>query len=408
MNEIEIRTPGDDEFERFGHAIAAAFGEELHAAEVEHARRVVDPTRDLAAYDGEVMVGTAGSYAMRLRVPGGELTAAGVTAVGVAPTHRRRGIMTSLMRRQLDDAVERKEPVAILWASEATIYQRFGFGLATVNVRIDAGRDRATFRVSAEPRGTMRLVSKDEAAELFPLVYDRMQAVRPGFLGRSREWWESHVLPDLEHWRGGAGPQHRALLEIDGTPEGYVLYRIEHAWAHGYPEGTLHVQEIVGTSPIAVRELWRFIFGMDLVARIRTRSLAADDPVFLLVTEPSRLHFRLGDGIWLRLLDVAAALEARSYAAQGSVTFELRDEFCEWNAGCWRLDTTAGTPSVERVGSYPDIRLTAADLAATFLGGFSFAELERAGRLEELADGAVERADRQFRVDRAPWCPGMF
>jgi predicted acetyltransferase len=408
MSEIEIRTPGPDEFEAFGHAIAAAFVEELHADEEELARRVVDPTRDLGAYDGDAMVGTAGSYAMRLRVPGGEVAAAGVTAVGVAPTHRRRGIMTQLMRRQLDDTRDRGEPVAILWASEAGIYQRFGYGLATVNARIDAERDRSTFHQLAEPRGTMRLVSKEEAAEVFPRVYDRAQAVRPGFVGRTHEWWASHVLPDLEHWRGRAGPQHRVLLEVDGSPEGYALYRLEHAWAHGYPEGTLHVQEAVGASPLAARELWRFLLGMDLVACIKTRSLAPDDPVFLLVAEPSRLRFRLGDGIWLRLVDVAAALEARSYAARGSVTLELRDDFCDWNAGRWRLDVGSGTPAVDRVESYPDLRLTTADLAAVYLGAFSFSNLEQAGRVEELSDGAIARADALFHTDRAPWSPGMF
>ncbi len=405
---IEVRTPGEDEFERFGHAIAAAFGEELHADEVELARRVVDPTRDLAAYDGDAMVGTTGSYAMRLRVPGGEVAAAGVTAVGVAPTHRRRGIMTELMRRQLDDARARNEPVAILWASEGGIYQRFGYGLATVNARINAGRDRATFREQTEQRGRMRLVTIEEAAELLPPIYNRVQACTPGFIARSREWWEAHILPDLEHWRRGSGPMFRAVLELDGTDEGYALYRLEHAWSEGYPEGTLHVQEVIGTSPVAIRELWQFLLGMDLVANVRTRSLAADDPIFLLVEEPARLRFRLGDGIWLRLVDVAGALEARSYAAPGSLTFELRDEFCDWNDGRWRLETASGTPSVTRVDSYPELRLSAADLAAVYLGGFSFGELERAGRIEELADGAVGRADAQFRVDRAPWCAGMF
>jgi predicted acetyltransferase len=408
LSDIEIRVPGEEDWVAFGEAVATAFSEELRKEELELAKRVVDPTRDLAAYDGDAIVGTAGSYALTLRIPGGEVPAAGVSAVGVAPTHRRRGIMSSLLRRLHDDAHERREPIAALWAAEAAIYGRFGYGLATVNARIDADRDRTMGGLQGEATGTVRLVSKEDALDVLPPVYDRVRVSTPGFIVRDRTWWEVQLLADLEHWRNGSGPQFRAVLERDGRPEGYALYRLEHAWPEGFPGGTLHVQELMATDASAWRETWGFVFGIDLVARVKARSLATDDPLFLLAPEQARLRFRLGDGLWIRILDVARALEARTYAARESITFELEDEHCPWNAGRWRLDAESGTPAVERVGSRAELRLPAAQLAAVYLGGFTFARLERAGLVEELADGAIARADALFRTDRAPWCPETF
>ena len=408
MSKIEIRTPGEDEFTRFGEAVSTAFSEQLRDDELELARKIVDPSRDLAAYEAGVIVGTASSYSLSLKVPGGDVKAAGVSAVGVAPTHRRRGIMSSLMRRLHDEAHGRGEPVAVLWAAEAPIYGRFGYGLGTINGRIDADRDRTMAGLQGDTSGSVRLVSKEEALDVLPSVYDRVRASTPGFIARDRIWWEVQRLADLEHWRNGSGPQFRAVLEREGRPEGYALYRLEHSWPEGFPGGTLHIQELLAADAAGWRDVWRFVFGIDLVARVKARSVAADDPIFLLAPEQARLRFRLGDGLWVRILDVATALEARSYAAQGSLTFELVDGFCSWNAGRWRLDAESGTPAVARVDSRPDISLSATELGAVYLGGFTFAQLERAGRVEEVSDGAVARADALFRTDRAPWCPDTF
>ena len=309
MSEIEIRTPGEDEFTRFGEAVSTAFSEQLRDEELELARKIVDPSRDLAAYEAGVIVGTASSYSLSLKVPGGDVKAAGVSAVGVAPTHRRRGIMSSLMRRLHDEAHGRGEPVAVLWAAEAPIYGRFGYGLGTINGRIDADRDRTMAGLQGDTSGSVRLVSKEEALDVLPSVYDRVRASTPGFIARDRIWWEVQRLADLEHWRNGSGPQFRAVLEREGRPEGYALYRLEHSWPEGFPGGTLHIQELLAADAAGWRDVWRFVFGIDLVARVKARSVAADDPIFLLAPEQARLRFRLGDGLWVRILDVPTALE---------------------------------------------------------------------------------------------------
>jgi predicted acetyltransferase len=405
---IEIRSPTEDELPRFVQAVMTAFLETANEHDEKMFTSQLDPEHQYWALDGDVPVGTAGTYDIRMRVPGGELPVAGVTLVGVHPSHRRRGILTQMMRRQLDDAHERGEPIAVLWASEASIYGRFGYGVASASAGIEAERDRMVFRPPDEASGRARLISEDEAARVIPPIYERIQQERPGMVRRSESWFTSRRLADPEHWRGGGGPLYRAVWEDDSlTPQAYALYRYKGEWDGGLPSGTLQIREALGTTPEATREIWRFLFGVDLVTTVSTWLLPPDHPLFLSVTEPRRLHFRVGDGIWVRLLDIPAAFGGRSYAAEGSVGFDVRDPFCNWNDGTWTLRAEGGAGTVER-GGKADLRLDVSDLGSTFLGGWTFAELERAGRVEELAPGAVERADALFRTGLKPWCPEIF
>ncbi len=406
--QITIRTPAEDELKRFLETTETAFGEALHEDDAKRWGALLDLERQFWALDGDLPVGTAGTYTLRLTVPGGELPTAGVTMVGVHPSHRRRGIMTDLMRRQLDDAHERGEPLAALWASEAPIYGRFGYGIATLATRIDADRDRIVFRRPDEPAGRTRLVDLEAAAEILPPIYDRVRRESAGTIDRSELWWKNLKLADPEHWRHGAGPLFCAVLEVDGEPEGYALYRVRGSWEEGMPGGKLEVREALGTTPLAMREIWRFLFGIDLVQRVRSWLLTPDHPLFLSVTEPRRLRIGIGDGLWLRLVDVEAALTARSYSADGSVVLDVHDSFCNWNEGVWGLTVSSGSAHVDRDGGEPELRLDVGDLASVYLGGFSFEGLRRAGRVDELADGAVERADLLFRTAVTPWCAEIF
>jgi len=353
------------------------------------------------------MVGTTAAFSFRLTVPGGETPAAGVTMVGVLPSHRRRGILTALMRLQLDDVRARGEPLAFLSTSEGGIYGRFGFGVATRNGRISIERDRAALGVAPPVDASARLVSHEDALELIAPIYERARAARPGLYARSRAWWEARTLADPPDEQEGGGPLVRAVVEVGGRPEGYALYRVHPATVDNAPAGELRIREVLSTSVPATQALWRLLFGVDLVSRVSAWSLPADDPVFLLVLEPARLRFTLADGHWLRLVDVPAALASRSYACDGSLALELSDPFCPWNEGRWRLES--GSPArVTRTDRPAELRLGTADLAAAYLGGFRFAELARAGRVEELASGALARADALFATDRAPWCPEIF
>ena len=404
---VEIRTPAPDEVRRFFEAGATAFSDEMRPEDAERDERVLERERMFAAYDGDTMVGTAADIALTLAVPGGELTAAGVTLVGVLPTHRRRGILNQLMRAELDAIAAKDEPLAILWASEGAIYGRYGYGIATLGVDMKAERDRMRFRGDPPPVGSVRLIDEEEAARVLPPLYERVRRETPGMFARTEAWWRNYRLPDPEHHRGGAGPRYFAVLQIDGHDEGYARYRVKEDWEAGVPASTLRVTEAIAASPVAERELWRYLFGVDLVRTVAAWHLAADNPLFLLVTEPRRLRLQLGDGLWLRIVHVESALAKRSYAADGAVTFELADSFLPANAGVWRLDASGGEGRVE-AGGEPELRLDVGDLGSAYLGGFTFAELARAGRVEELAEGAVERADALFRTTRAPWCPEVF
>ncbi len=402
LDEITLRPPAVDELKEFMQLCEAAFGWEFKEDDLPRYERTVEPERFLFAQDGDAKVGTAGAFSFRLSVPGGEVPAAGVTVVGVLPSHRRRGLLTRMMRHQLDDIRERGEPVAILWATEAPIYGRFGYGLASTSVRIETERDRARFRGDPEPVGRTRIVTLAQALELLPEVYERIRPSTPGMVTRSRAWWEAFSLADPEHERDGAGPLFCAVLELDGQIEAYALYRLKLDWEDGISKSKLTTREVVASSPVATREIWRFLFGVDLVDRILSYNQPADTPLLLMLADPRRLRATTGDALWLRLVDVEAALSARSYAAEGSVTFDLADELCPWNEGIWRLDAGERGAALTKTTSPPELRLETADLASTYLGGFSFAELAAAGRVEELADGVLERADRLFRTPRQP------
>jgi predicted acetyltransferase len=405
---IEIRTPQPDEVRRFLDTGATAFAEELRAEDAERDERVLERERMFAAFDGDTMVGTAADFALTLTVPGGELPAAGVTLVGVLPTHRRRGILSQLMRAEHDAIAARGEPLAILWASEDPIYGRYGYGMATLRASVEAERDRMRFRGDPPAVGRVRLVDEEDAARVLPPIYERVRRRTPGMFARSDAWWRNYRLPDPEHHRHGAGPRYFAVLELAGVDEGYARYRIKDDWKDGAPASSLRVIEAIAASPLGERELWRYLFGVDLVRKIEAWHVPLDHPLLLLVTEPRRLRLRAGDGLWLRVVDVERALAGRSYAADAGVAFELTDAFLPSNAGAWRLEASGGDPRVTRIDSEAELRLDVADLGAAYLGGFTFTQLARAGRVEELAEGAVERADALFRTPRAPWCPEIF
>jgi predicted acetyltransferase len=398
---VEIqKTTDEEEMLAALRTVVAAFGEELEERDAERAQKTMPVDRALLAVENGVFVGAAASFPFSITIPGGELACAGVTWVGVLPTHRRQGVARALMRHQLDDLRGRGEPLAALWASESQVYGRFGYGMAAPVYEMDALKATFAFRDDPGPVGTVRLVTRDEAAELFPPVYERVRATRAGMLSRSPVWWyESrlHVAPGPS----GTGPRFFAVLEIDGVPEGYAIYRIRGEWDGPFPKGSVTVVEALGTSFPATREVWRFLFGVDLTERVEMPFVDPAGDLLHAVADPRRLRLRLNDGLWLRLVDVGAALRARSWASDDSLVLEVTDAFCPWNDGRWRNDG-------ERVDADPDLALSVADLASLYLGGVDAHGLARAGRLEERTPGAVGRAATLFRTPLPPYCPEVF
>ena len=405
--EIDVRA-FDTDPRAFYDAAELAFSETPRDDDFESWQRLFEPDRAIGAYDGDRIVGTAGAFGYQLTVPGGVLPAAGVTIVGVQPTHRRQGILRRMMRLQLDGIHERGEPLAILWASEGSIYQRFGYGLATVAAKVKVERDRSAFRTTHIPAGTIRFVDADEAARLFPPVYAAVQPDRPGFFDRSETYWRDAFLRDPEHWREGATAAYHIVHETAGVTDGYARYRVRERWDDEGPQSTIRVVEKLATNPAADLDLWRFLLDIDLMKNLEWWNLAPDDPILLSVLEPRRIGLSLGDGIWLRIVDVAPALAGRRYATDGRLVIELADESCAWNDGTWSLRVEGGVALVEPTTDAADITCDTTDLAAAYLGAFGVRQLADAGRVRELSPGAVSRADAMFRTERAPWCPKVF
>ena len=405
--EIDVR-PFSGDPRPFFEAVELAFGERMRDDSYTHYAAIFEADRAIAAYDGDAIVGTAGIFSFDLSVPGATLPAAGVTVVGVLPTHRRRGILRRMMRLQLDAIRERGEPIAILWASEGLIYQRFGYGLGSLHGGVKLDRDRSAFRVPHQPTGSVRFVNADEATRIFPAIHDAVLARRPGFFSRSPGFWEHEFFPDPEHWRHGAGPAFHVVHATSGAPDGYARYRIKEDWDAAGAKSTLNVVELIATNPDATLDLWRFLIGIDLIGRIEAWNLAVDDPLLLSVAEPRRLRMEVGDALWLRVVDLAPALAGRRYRSDGSLVMEVADEFCPWNAGRWSLTVENGSPRVEPTADAPQLACDITDLGAIYLGAFSFAQLADAARVRELAPGGLARADALFGTDRAPWCPKVF
>ena len=400
---IEIRAPREDELRAAMEASTNAFGSQVEEHDWEREQKILPASRSLAAYDDGRPVGFAAAYAFDLSIPGGELPCAGVTWVGVLPTHRRRGILRDFMRRQLEDVHGWAEPIAALWASEASIYGRFGYGLAAPGLLAKSNPRRFVLRDEPPSNVTVRLTDAEEAYGLFPPVYDRFRAGRAGMLSRSETWWKELRLADPKEWRRGASQKFYAVAEVGGNAEGYSTYRVKDEWKDGFAKGEVRVVELFGASTAVELALWRFLHGIDLTEKIDVFSLDPASPLFLGVRDPRALGLRLGDALWLRLVDLDAALKARSYKPGESVVIEVSDDVCPWNAGRYRVGADAG-----RTEDTADLALDVSDLAAAYLGAFDFHRLVHAGRASERREGAAEAATILFRTDLPPYCPEVF
>ncbi|HEY5479066.1 MAG TPA: GNAT family N-acetyltransferase [Gaiellaceae bacterium] len=401
---IEIRTCKEDEFAAGMSPIWQYFSEEPRQEIVENFRRILPPGRIHAAFDGDQVVGSASAYPCQMTIPGGPVPTAGITLVGVRPTHRRQGILSKLMKQLLEGAHERGEPIAALWVAEETIYGRFGCGICSINGDIRIDRAHTHYRKHWERTLVAGQVDGKEALGSFPSVYEQVAPRSPCMLSRTRDWWEVKQLLDDPADRHGAGPLLRVLFEREGKPAGYALYRHRTEFVEGCANSTLEVKEAIGVDTAATAEVWRYLLDIDLMVQIHVEYMPIDHPLFFLLAEPRRLRFRVEDGIWLRLVDVEAALRARSYAAGEQLVLDVTDSFCAWNEGCYRIEEG----EVSRAKGAADLRLDVRELATAFMGGFSFSQLHRAGLVEELRPGGIACADRLFATPVAPWCPEMF
>ncbi len=407
MKGLEIRAcQSVDEFRDSIGAIAEYGTWEIGEDEAKSFLRVLPLERVHAAFEGKRAVGGAGAFPFDFSIPGGTVACAGVTVVGVYPTYRRRGVLTAMMRAQLRDVHERGEPIAALWASDERIYGRYGYGLASLAGQIDLLRSESELAQPYDRGVSIRYVEAGEVQALADPIWRAVLAERPGMFVRTDEWWESRITADPKGWRPpGSGQKRFVIAEADGEVEGYAIYRHAPKSDGGEDVGRIRANELIATSVRATAALWRFLLDMEWVQGVVGFHLPLDHPLFFLLARPRRMRFRVGDALWVRLVDVRAALAARSYAADGSVVIEVADDFCKWNRGRWKLES--GEARKTRTAE-AQLACDVTALGSVYLGGFSFGQLVRAGRVEELERGAAARADAMFATELAPWCPEIF
>jgi predicted acetyltransferase len=390
-----------DEIPAFVEALISAFHHDVEPHYMERWQRVLEPERTLALRDRGRIVAGCGIFSRRLTIPGGETPVAGVTLVGVRPTHRRRGLLTTLMRRQLADIHEAgREPVAALWASESVIYGRFGYGMATLGALLEVDKRMARLRRTSDAQ--VDLLPPAEALDHMRAIHEEVRASLPGMIDRDGPWWEDR-LRDPESDRDGAQPLRAAVTE-----GAYALYAVKPRFTFDRPAGEVHVREVLATTPDSRLAIWGYLLGLDLTNTLAWELAPADDPLPHMVANAVDANLRLADNLWLRVVDVPRALSARTYREPFEVVFELADEVCPWNAGRWALRWDGSTATCARTATPAGLELGAAELGAAYLGGSTFDELARAGRVIELRGGALAPVSRAFQGERAPWCPEIF
>jgi predicted acetyltransferase len=402
MADVPIRSIDAGELERFMVAEGLAFQAPPDEEDVARERLLAEPDRYFVALEGEAFVGTAGACSTRLTVPGPRsVPAAGITAVGVVPSHRRRGINTALIATLLDQAAERSEAVAFLWASEASIYRRFGFGLASVCIEFEVATEHGRFVEEAPVAGEVRLLPRNEALSAMRPVHERVASARPGMIAIEDRWWTWLFVERKEDRE--KPPYYVVHHDANGGVDGYAEYRFEHSWLHNVSLGVVEVRQLIAANPVASATLWRYLLDLDLAGTVKAWNRPADEELMRFAAEPRRLNARLADGLWVRLVDPAAALRARGYEADGRLVLEIVDAFRPATSGRYSLEVRDGEAGVERTDAEPEIVCGIEALGATYLGGATFRQLARVRQVRELAPGALARADAIFNADPSPW-----
>ena len=405
----EIRELTDDGLDDFRQAIASGFGDDVDLDDQMSRERfaaVFPRERMYPVYKGNRIVGTGGDFELMLTVPGGaQVPMSGLTIITVQPDQTRRGVLRAMMRRHIDLAHDRAEPLGGLWASEVPIYGRFGYGPA-VSIRSIKYDARQVGRGEAEAGATVRLIEAEEAAELLPPLFAAVQAERPGMFQRSETWWKYRLFYDPEKHRDGASALRHALAEVAGEPAGYMTYRQKSNWDDF--RGEVRIREILAASDAAYRSLWHYASNIDLFPIVKYWDLPVDDPLDHLFYDGRGVKTTdLSDSLWIRLIDVVDALGRRTYGRDGTIAISLSDDFAEWNQGTYRLEIDGGMGSCEQIRGDGDVAMDVATLGSLYLGGRDATGLARVGKIDGSPE-AIASLDAVFRGAVAPWCPEIF
>ncbi|WP_199747736.1 GNAT family N-acetyltransferase [Actinomadura sp. WAC 06369] len=395
---IELRNVPQDDADRMLDLAATVF--HLRFGDRDALRAWVLGMERIGAYDitgaePDVLAGQLGVVPQRLSVPGGALDCAAVTFVGVLPTHRRRGILSSMIDRMHADAAAAGRPVAALWASQGTIYGRYGFGVANRRIGFEVDTSRPLGLRTVPDDRPLRLLDRERAPEVLGPLYERELARRPGGLARDEQWWLRRTVAPVDHAYPRFTEPHIVV-----HPDGYAVYRTH--------ERTVRLYDMAAGTPQVEAALWRYLASIDLTRTIVAPERPVDDLLLHMAADPDQVTVtRDAAALWLRLIDVPAALRARSWAAEDAFVLDVADERLPGNRGRWRL-TTGAAPDCARTDAAPDLVLDVAELGAVYLGGTPVRTLVRVGTVAERTPGAAARLDAALAVPFAPYTGDNF
>ncbi len=406
---LTLRAIGVPEIPTVARLVESIFLTDLREEDRDPELRLYEPDRSLVIFEGSTPVASAVALTRDLTVPGGPVPAACVSWVAVAPTHRRRGLLTRLMRRQLTEWHDQgREAVAVLWASEGAIYGRFGYGVASQSCRITVSTQGARVRAGAGSAGRLRMLPADEALPAMRTVYEAVRARRVGLLDRRGEWWQQRLF-DPERRREGASSLRFAVHYDDhDQPDAYAIFNTKPAWDITGPRGEVGVREMQASTPAGYAAVWRFLVEMDLVRQVRWDRAAPDEPLPHLLDNADCVQQSLSAGMWIRVVDVDRALGARRYSTPIDTVLDIRDETCPWNAGRYRLTGDADSATCRRTDGAADLSLSATTLGAAYLGGTTLTTLAGAGLVTEHRSGGLAAAAAAFRAAQPPCSLEVF
>ncbi|MCX4824058.1 GNAT family N-acetyltransferase [Streptomyces sp. NBC_01142] len=412
---VETRTVTASEFPDWLRALATGFLRPPVVSDEEAAERLahIDLPRVRGAFDSGRCVATFRSFAQQLTTVGGAaLTASAVSNVTVSPTHRRRGLLSTLMTADLAEAKERGDVVSTLIAAEYPIYGRYGFGPAaqTTEWAIDVPRAGLDPRWSGPgDGGRIELVDGSDVRKLGPELHERLAARQHGVVSRDELWWQVNTGETQYPSQPWTEPFYAVYRAAGGEIEGLMAYRADDKWGDAkQPLNTASVRDLIALTPAAERALWHYVCSVDWITTVKSGYRAPDDLLPLLLPDPRAARILTqADFLWVRILDVVRALEARTYATSATLVLELHDA-AGLAGGRFRLDASPDGAVCAPSAQSPDLTLDVRELGTLYLGDESAVRLAALGRIEEEAPGAAAVADAVFRTSRRPWCPDVF
>ncbi|WP_051267219.1 GNAT family N-acetyltransferase [Nakamurella lactea] len=407
--EPKLKYVTDRTYQAYHAAVSRGFQEEDRPEIVEFDRGLLENGRTFGFTDGARWVSTCCAFSRSISVPGGaDLPVAAVSVVTVSPPFRRRGLLTAMMKHQLEDVARRGEPLAALWATESLIYGRFGYAPAVSRARLNGENQRLQFLPGVQPTGSVDEVDREQFLSVARALHEAGRADRPGGLNRTDVWWDAYLF-DFEFSRGGASELRYVLHYSDsGDVDGFAYYRFKEDSDETGPIGEVRINEVRADDPGAVAGLWRYLLDLDLARTFRMRNAPVDEPLRHLVTDARAVRTEITDSLYLRIVDLTAALRARRYLTEIDLVIEVADALLPANNGKFRLRAGTDHAEVTRSRSEPDLSLSILELGAVYLGGVRLTDLHRAGRVAEHTADAVAAASAAFGWHREPFCPDPF